>query len=130
MNKSEYPFVTLRELEKLGYRVQNEMIKKIDISLLGHFGNIVTLEILTSRGFLFSGYNMTLCVGTVLQSLFELLDLSEEDGRRLSEIEDTPCRVVIDAEMHRIGIGHFIEDQFLLECDLKNLTGIKARGEA
>ena len=129
MNSEEYPFVTLAELERLGCRVKNEMIEKIDINLLGHFGNIVVLEIRTSGGFVFSGYNMTHCIGTVLQSLYDLFDLSEEDGRRLSEIENIPCRVAIDAQGCCVGIGHFIEDKLLLECDLKNLMGIKARGQ-
>lgn len=122
MNNGKHPFVSLAELERLGYRVKNEMIEGIDINLIGHFGNAVTLEVMVSQGVLFSCYNMTRSIGLVLDALYELLDLTEEDGKRLSDIENVPCRVVVDSAGCRVGIGNFMEDKFLLEDDIKNVA--------
>lgn len=123
----KYPFLTLQEVEALGYKVRNEMIEKIDVNLIGHFGNIVTLEMMTNHGFLFNSYNLTRHIGIVLQCLYAVLDLESEDGKRLSEIENIPCRVVTDGNGQKIGIGHFIEDKFILECDLFNLPGVEKK---
>lgn len=119
--KDEHPFVSEAELKKLGYTYQNEMIKKIDINIIGHFGNVVTVEILATSGFVLHGYGMTRSVGLFLQALYALLDLEEEDGRLLSSVRNIPCRIVTDGTK-RIGIGNYIADKFLLECDVANIA--------
>ena len=49
----DYPYITLSEAQKLNYVVQNALIAEIDLNLIGHFGDIVTLEIRLSDGRVF-----------------------------------------------------------------------------
>lgn len=113
----DYPYITLSEAQKLNYVVQNALIAEIDLNLIGHFGDIVTLEIRLSDGrVFFNRYNATARIGVVLQCLYDLLELSDEDGRRLSNVRNIPCRILCSPD-GVIGIGHFIDDRFVCEDD-------------
>lgn len=112
-----FPYLNMSDVVKCGYGLQNALIERIDLNLIGHFGNIVTLELRMSNGYdLFRQYNATASVGILLQCLYDLLDLSEENGRRLSSVRDIPCRLVSDGK-GIIGVGHFIKDKFVTEED-------------
>lgn len=113
-----YPYICLNEVEGRKLFVRNSMINKIDISLIGHFGNVVTIEVKTCHGNLFKEYSATRCLGKVLQVLYDLLDLTEEDGRSLSSVYGIPCRIVCDVRARAVGLGHFMKDKFILDKDL------------
>ena len=126
----KYPYLTLSECQKLGYDVQNQLIESIDLELIGHFGNIVTVSVIWGSGAgcgttgrVFYGYNATLSCGRVLQCLFDLLDLSEENGKRLTDCRNIPARIVFK-NGNPIGVGHFIKDKFVVGEDLFNIPGL------
>ncbi|MDD4817330.1 MAG: DUF5131 family protein [Victivallaceae bacterium] len=91
----DYPYITLSEAKKRNYEVNNALIAEIDLNLIGHFGNIVTLEIRLSDGrVVFNSCNATARIGVLLQCLCDLLELSDEEGRRLSSVRNIPCRIL------------------------------------
>lgn len=79
-------------------KISNGLVEKIDLQVIGHFGNIVTFDMPIASGGGISnplaGYNSTISCGVYSKILFELFGISEEDGIRISEIKDVPCRVV------------------------------------
>ena len=116
--EQEYPYIGLAEVDARKLLWQNSMINKIDISLIGHFGNVVTVEVKTVHGNLFGQYSATCCVGKVLQVLYDLLDLTEEDGRMLSSVYKVPCRILRDGHGQLVGLGHFLKDKFVIDKEL------------
>ena len=71
-----------------------------------------------------SMYNNTQNLGYVLKTFVEFFELSEEDGLRISEIQNIPCRLVFESTngctwgSKCIGIGHFMKDKFVFVQDL------------
>lgn len=114
----DYPYITLAEVGARKLLYQNSMINKIDISLIGHFGNVVTVEVKTIHGNLFGQWTATCCVGKVLQVLYDLLDLTDENRRSLSSVYKVPCRILRDYGGRIVGLGHFMEDKFVIEEEL------------
>lgn len=122
-------FITQKEIQDAGYVVQNGTLKNLDIELNLHFGNCVSLigivecengKTINPFGF----RNSTKEIGSILQTVFDVLDLSRDDGRKLSSIKDVPCRIVIrkygiyDAWDSCIGIGSAEKDKFVYIEDL------------
>lgn len=105
---------TLKEILEKNMNVYNEMITSMDICLIGHFENVVTLEInLNHNRKIFSEYTMTLYLGKTLQFFFEFLGTEKEDGARLREIRNVPIRIVLKKDKV-MGMGHFMGDRFIL----------------
>ncbi len=104
-----------------GNSIENNIIKYIDIRCIGHFYNMVSLEVLATNCLLFSGYNSTDNIGWQLKALVELFDLSEEDGFFLSRFKNIPCRIVTYGSKV-IGFGHFMKDKFVYTRDFARIT--------
>lgn len=102
-------------------QIKNGFVKKIDLQVVGRFGNLVTLDMPISSGGGISnplaGYNSTISCGVYIKILFELFGISEEDGIRISEIKDVPCRVV-DSQFHMVAVGNFMDDKFVMFKEL------------
>lgn len=118
---------TEAELRNMGYGVKNDIIEKVDVNTIAHFGNATCLEIMCSNICPMSGYNNTGNLGFIIRALIELLDLSQEDGLRLSKIKHIPCRLVFNEPECRwgssaIGIGNFMKDKFVLIKDLARIN--------
>ena len=118
---------TEAELRDLGYGIKNDIIEKVDVNTIAHFGNATCLEILCSNICPMSSYNNTGNLGFVIRALIELLDLSREDGLRLSKIKNVPCRLVFNEPdcswgSSAIGIGNFMKDKFVLIKDLARIN--------
>lgn len=98
-------------------KIKNGFVKKIDLQVIGHFGNLVTIDMPIVSGGCISnplvGYNSTISCGVYIKILFELFGISEEDGIRISEIKDVPCRVV-DSQFHTVAVGNFMDDKFIV----------------
>lgn len=115
------PYLTQSQLAPMGVKTENSMIQGIDINLIGHFGNVVSVEVKTRHCTLLRDWNATKSIGVVLQCLWDLLDLTEENGKRLSEVRNVPCRVVVDNKTgFCVGLGNFMDDRFLMFDDLFN----------
>ena len=120
------PYLPQSQLAPMGLKTENSMIQSIDINLIGHFGNVVSVEVKTRHCTLLNAWNATRCLGVVLQCLYDLLDLTEENGKRLSEVRDVPCRVVVDNKTgFCVGLGNFMDDnRFLMFDDMFNCCAI------
>lgn len=116
--KEKARFVSKEEIMKTfpNVEIQNGIIQKMDLNVIGHFGNIVTLNMPISIGGgicdPLSGYNATISCGVYIRTLFELFELSKEDGCRISTISDIPCRIAKN-NCKVVAIGHFISDKFI-----------------
>lgn len=106
------------DIESVGDVIENKIIETIDVNVIGHFGNAVSLEIFCKSVAPMSGHSNTQNIGYIIRAIIELLDLSGDNGIRLSEIKNIPCRVVYDRQYRCIGIGHFMKDRFVYIKDL------------
>ena len=108
-----------KEIERMGYSIENNIIKGLDISVIGHFGNIVSLDIWCPNCSVYHGMNDTKNIGFLLKALIELLDLEEEDGLTISTIKNTPIRIICEGDggygSRVIGFGNFMSDKFVLK---------------
>lgn len=115
---------TQKELLEKNFSIENNILKSIEINLIAHFGNIATLEMFFEDCCLFSGYNLGATIPFILKSIIEILDLSEEDGLRISQIKNVPVRIVLQGNGlgKVIGFGHFMKDRFVLAEDLIEIS--------
>ena len=115
--------VTKSEIEKDGHHIDNEMIRGADISVIGHFGNLVTLNVWTGCCCLIQDRNNTENLGFLIKALVELFELTDEDGFVFSKMKDIPCRIVSDGWGTKvIGFGHFMKDRFVYTKDFMKIT--------
>ena len=65
-----------------------------------------------------SSYNNTRSLGYLIKAFIELFDISNEDGLRLTDIKNIPCRLVFNGKnswgSKCIGFVHFMKDKFVL----------------
>ena len=120
---------TEAELKELGYGVQNNIIERVDINTISHFGNSACLEIMCSNICAMHGYNSTGNIGYLIRSFIELFDLIEEDGVYFSDIKNIPCRLVYDNPnlswgSKCIGFGHFMKDKFVLTDEFAKIDNL------
>lgn len=113
-------YIHLNDVLAKGYSVENNLVS-LDIQIIGHFGNSVSLVIAAKNIIPYSAYNNTANVGYILKYLVELLGIEEEDGLRLSQIKNIPVRLIFDCKDSTstfgakcIGIGNFMEDKFVM----------------
>ena len=104
-----------------GYSVSNQIIHRIDINVIAHFGNCVCLEIFGEGIRIYRGYNNTANIGFILRELVEFFGISKEDGLKISEIHNVPCRIIIDPYERCVGFGHFLQDKFIMNEDLNTI---------
>ena len=115
--------ITKAEIEDDGHKIDNEMIRGAQISVIGHFGNAVSLNIFTGSCCLVHDCNNTGNVGFIIRAFVELFELTEEDGFDFSKIKNIPCRIVSDGPFSRvIGFGHFMKDRFVYTDDFMRIT--------
>ena len=90
--------------------IRNDIITSVDIDVIGHFGNCSSLEI----------YGKIILV----RALVELFEISEEDGIRLSDIKNIPCRILLDGSPFGrcIGFGHFMKNKFVYTEDFVRIA--------
>lgn len=114
---------TKSQIENMGYGIENNIIERVDVNCIGHFGNCVTFEIRCKNVCAMCHYNNTVNLGFIIKKFIELMGLTKEDGIRLSDIKNIPCRIVYEDPncswgAKCVGIGHFMEDKFVLVDDL------------
>ena len=114
---------TRDQVDADGYQLDNEMIHGADISVIGHFGNAVSLNVWTGSCCLIHDCNLTQNLGIVIKALVELFDLIDEDGYNFSKFKEIPCRIISSGWGTRVVcFGHFMKDRFVYTDDLKLLT--------
>jgi hypothetical protein len=112
------------EIDAVGWDVANNIITHIDVNTIAHFGNTTCFEIACSDVYPMSCYNNTKNLGYILKAFIEFFELSEEDGIRIRDIKNIPCRLIFESTngctwgSKCIGIGHFMKDKFIFIQDL------------
>ncbi len=120
---------TEKEILKEGFQLKNEMIKSFDINVIGHFGNSVMLEMCLNSGLrLFCNYSVGNCMRYLIDIIFSVLDLTDENGIRISQIRDVPIRIIYH-ESSVVGFGHFLRDKFVYIDDVVALITANMKGE-
>jgi hypothetical protein len=116
------------DIDAIGYDIVNNIITNIDVNTIAHFGNATCFEIACKDVCPMSCYNNTQNLGYLLKAFIEFFELSEEDGLRVSEIKNIPCRLIFDSKdgctwgSKCIGIGHFMKDKFMFIQDLARVN--------
>ena len=118
----------MRDIKALGYGVENNIIEKIDINIIAHFGNIPCLTIVCENIVPYGYYNDIARVGFLLKAIVEFFGVAREDGIWLSSLKNIPCRLIFegDGDNHfgekAVGIGHYVKDKFILFEDFGKLA--------
>ena len=116
-----------KQIEAMGHSVENNIIEAVDINTIAHFGNCTCFEILCRDVCAMCGYNDTGNLGLLVKSFVELMEIGQEDGLRLSKIQNIPCRLVFAGQggwgSRCIGFGHFIKDKFVLTEEFAKIDG-------
>lgn len=107
---------TQKQIEEMGYKIENNYIDHVDVDTIAHFGNLTCFEIMCTNVCPMSAYNNIGNLGYIIRAFIELFDLSEEDGLRLAKIKNIPCRLFYEGAWGSkcIGFGHFMKDKFVL----------------
>lgn len=115
----------LKNIEDDGNSVENNIIRGIDVTVIGHFGNAVSLNIWCDNCSLFHDYNNTSNIGYQIRALAELFDLTEEDGFSLNSVKNVPCRIILAGDggwgARVVGFGHFMKDKFIYKEDFARI---------
>lgn len=116
------------DIDSIGYDIDNNIITHIDINTIAHFGNLTCFEIGCTNVYPMSCYNNTQNLGYILRAFIEFFELSEEDGIRITEIKNIPCRLIFESKngctwgSKCIGIGHFMKDKFVFIEDFAKIN--------
>lgn len=114
-------------IDAIGYDIANNIITNINVNTIAHFGNLTCFEILCQNVCPMGTYNNTQNLGFILRAFIELFDLSEEDGIRITDIKNIPCRLIYESKngciwgSKCIGIGHFMKDRFVFIEDFAKI---------
>lgn len=111
-------YICLKDVLAKGCSVENNLVS-LDIQVIGHFGNSVSLVIAAKNVIPYSAYNNTENVGVIIKYLVELLGIEKEDGLFISDVKNIPVRLIFDSKepcwgAKCVGIGNFIEDKFVM----------------
>lgn len=114
-------------IEEMGHTIENNIIKGVDIVVIGHFGNTVSLNVWCENCSIYHDINDTQNLGFRIKALIELLDLTKEDGYRItSQLKDVPIRIICEGNggwgSKVIGFGHFMKDKFVLKEEFAQIN--------
>lgn len=123
-------YIRLKDVLAKGCSVENNLVS-LDIQVIGHFDNTVSLVIAAKNVIPYSAYNNTKNIGFIVKYLVELLGIEKEDGLLISDVKDIPARLIFDSKepgwgAKCVGIGNFMEDKFVMFDILAKMD--KARG--
>lgn len=111
-------YIRLKDVLAKGYSVENNLVS-LDVQVIGHFDNSVSLVIAANNVIPYSSYNNTENIGFIIKYLVELLGIQKEDGLLISKVKDVPARLIFDSKepgwgAKCVGIGNFMEDKFVM----------------
>lgn len=114
---------TKKQIEEMGYNIENNYIEEVDINTIAHFGNATCFVVMCSNVCATIDYNNIRNLGYIIRAFIEFFELYKEDGLRLTEIKNIPCRLIFEGGWGSrcIGFGHFIKNKFILIEDFAKL---------
>ena len=110
----------IKEIVK-GCEIENNIIKEVRILVTGHFGNTVSVDMLCNGVCPFPLWNSTHNIGYILRALIEIFDKENDGSVNITNLNNTPIRLVFENGCKCIGIGHFMKDRFVLTEDLMKI---------
>ena len=119
---------TKQEIDDIGYDIANNIITNVNINTIAHFGNSTCFEIACSDVYPMSCHNNLQNLGYILRASIEFFELSEEDGLRITQIKNIPCRLIFESKngcawgSKCIGFGHFMKDKFVFTEDFARIN--------
>ena len=119
---------TKQEIDDIGYDIVNNIIANVNINTIAHFGNSTCFEIACNDVYPMSCYNNLQNLGYILRAFIEFFELSEEDGLRITQIKNIPCRLIFESKngciwgSKCIGFGHFMKDKFVFTEDFARIN--------
>ena len=114
---------TEEEVLAQGYKITNEIIHGTDLSVIGHFGNAVSINVWTGCCCLLHGHNNTDNIGYIIKALVELFDLTDEDGYVFKNFKEIPCRIISNGWGSKVvGFGHFMKNKFVYTDEFMKIT--------
>lgn len=118
---------TEAEVRNLGFGIQNNIIERVDVDIVGHFNNSTSLTV-TCQDIIVTGYNNTQNLGYLIRAFVKLFNLDTDDDLYLSSIKNLPCRLVFDDAKCQwgskcIGFGHFMDDKFVMINNFMKING-------
>lgn len=119
--------LTEQMIHDSGYKVKNNIIEKVDVNIIAHFNNEVFFEIYCRNIVPYCNRSNTKSLGAIIKTIVKLFGIENEDGIRMSQIKDIPCRLVFENNntdnfgCKAVGIGHFMNDRFILFDDLSTI---------
>lgn len=123
MKRFQDSFMTQEQIE-MNLSLQNKefvlsdsVIDNLDICIIPHFGYITCVEIISKGWPILWHRNNLPNAGYVIRTLTCLLDAAKEDGTRLSDIQNVPCRIFY-CDRKAEAIGHPHRDSFIMLEDL------------
>ena len=112
---------TLEEVKKLCSKevtVENDRIMECSVVITGHFGNCVSLSLVTDNRYSIPLYNSTENIGYILRDLVMLLDKDMDSSVDVQDLKSTPIRIVYEGETYfcssAVAIGNFMNDKFVM----------------
>lgn len=116
---------TQKDIIADGNSIENNIIEEVDVNVIAHFSNCPTFEITCSDVTPFSGYNNIRNLGFLIRAFYNLFELDEEDGLRLSKVKQIPCRLIFKGDggwgSQCIGFGHFMKNKFVYSKDFAKI---------
>lgn len=118
------PFITLNEVSTIcgPCWVEENHIEEIDINIVGHFNNCVSLELLCDCVRPIPLYNSTHNIGYIIRTFIGLLEASNEDGLYLQKLKGRKIRIAYEGEHKFMGksiaLGHPYKDKWIIITDL------------
>lgn len=115
-------YKTEEELRKSAHLIVNGYVEYMDLALIPDCQHELAVELHlkcgpTQYASPLSGVLLTRSCGLVIRALLGTLGIDAQDAARLSDVRGEPCRIVRDQNTV-IGIGHFMEDKFILFDEL------------
>lgn len=105
--------------------IENNVIKKIDVVVTGHFGNAVSAEMICENICPLGLYNSTGNIGYILRALIDIFDKENDNSVSIKALEGTPIRLVFNSAnswgSKAVAIGHFMKDRFVMIDDLMKI---------
>lgn len=105
--------------------IENNIIKELDIVVIGHFGCVVSVDMICDGICPLGLYNSTHNIGYILRALIEIFDKEDDNAVSVKKLAGTPIRIVFKKKLSLgsvpVAIGHFMKNRFVVIDELMKI---------